>query len=90
MCEGCYEEYGRPQPDDAARAVVPLISAVYEASCVGGGLHIVVDDWNLEDESLHWCLRQTLSDDERRCGEALAALSLEQRAAALAIYDRFI
>jgi hypothetical protein len=89
MCEGCYRDYGSPKPDDAARAVVPLIDAVYDDGGVGGGLHVVVDDWNLEDEHLIWCLGQGLSEDERQCAEALLALSLEQRAAALAIYDGF-
>ena len=56
MCYGCWEEAGKPQIDtpavvDAAAAV----EAVYEHSCVGGNLHIVLDDWNIEDSHLEFC-----------------------------------
>lgn len=91
MCENCYERNGRPKPSKAARAVVPLIEAVYDWNCVGGTLHIVLDDWNLEKSHIDWCLKQPeITDDERKCGEALAALPLKQRAAALAVFDGFV
>lgn len=56
MCYGCWEEAGKPQIDNArVRAAVPLIQAVYEHCPVGGNLHIVLDDWNLEDGNLEFC-----------------------------------
>ncbi len=56
MCCGCWEEDGAPRIDNAkVRAVQALIAAVYEHDCVGGNLHIVLDDNNLEDGSLRWC-----------------------------------
>lgn len=90
MCQGCYEEYGRPAPDEAARGVVPLIAAVYERCPVGGRLHIVVDDWNLDDEDIAYCLGNDIPDVDRKCGEALASLTVDQRAAALAIYNGYV
>jgi hypothetical protein len=56
MCYGCWEEAGKPQIDNArVRAAVSLIEDVYQHSCVGGNLHIVLDDWNVEDGNLEFC-----------------------------------
>ena len=56
MCYGCWEEAGKPQIDnEKVRGAVPLIRAVYDHSCVGGNLHVVLDDWNLEDGNLEFC-----------------------------------
>ena len=56
MCYGCWEEGGTPQIDnEKVRAAVALVEAVYDHSCVGGNLHIVLDDWNIEDHSLEFC-----------------------------------
>lgn len=56
MCYGCWEEAGKPQIDnEKVRAAVPLIAEVYGYSCVGGNLHIVLDDWNIEDGNLEFC-----------------------------------
>jgi len=57
MCVQCWEqEYGSASIDsEATRAAAAAIDALYEAHDAGGSLHIVVDDWNLEDEHLAWC-----------------------------------
>lgn len=61
MCRGCWEEYGSPMflSDRVCKAAV-LIEKVYEqvGGGVGGNLHIVVDDWNLEDDSIKWCMKK--------------------------------
>lgn len=49
MCQACFDDYtitDSPAIREAASAVV----AVYEMSCVGGGLHVIVDDVNIGDE----------------------------------------
>jgi hypothetical protein len=90
MCYGCYEEFGKPKPDSAALAVVPLIAKVYDDNFVGGGLHIVVDDWNVFDECIEYCMKENdLTADEMQCAEAMLALSEDQRAAALGEYEGF-
>jgi hypothetical protein len=33
-----------------------LISRVYLHNPVGGNLHIVLDDYNMDDEDINWCL----------------------------------
>lgn len=56
MCCTCWEEDGGIKIDnERVRSVQPLIAAVYEHNCVGGNLHIVLDDNNLEDGSLEFC-----------------------------------
>lgn len=56
MCYGCWEEAGKPTIDTpAVRAAAAAIAEVYEHSCVGGNLHVVLDDWNLEDGNLEFC-----------------------------------
>lgn len=37
-----------------------LISAIYEISCVGGALHIVLDDGNLKDDNIQWCIDNSI------------------------------
>lgn len=56
MCQNCYEEYGSPAIINAAvREAAELVRQVFDHSVVGGNLHIVLDDWNIEDGSLHHC-----------------------------------
>lgn len=56
MCCGCWEEAGRPMIDTPkVREAVTLVEAVYEHSCTGGNLHVVLDDNNIEDSSLDGC-----------------------------------
>lgn len=103
MCLGCYQEHGSPaivnnRTKEAARAV----ARVFERSPAGGNLHIVIDDWNLEDSSLDFCRNAILTterdgggDEESlavqlECVELLRALSLEERVSALAIQRGFI
>lgn len=56
MCSGCWEEAGKPIIDTpAVRMAAAAAAEVYEHSCVGGNLHIVLDDWNVEDGNLEFC-----------------------------------
>ena len=115
MCHGCWVEEGQPVVDTpTVRAAAKAIAEVYEHSCVGGNLHIVLDDWNLEDDSLAFCdgciKRNGLMDPEhykrfpndrreedspeqlaaeRRCHDLFAAMTVPERASALALYDGF-
>lgn len=101
MCYACYEDYGKPtlvtpEIQEAAR----LIDKVYEFSGVGGHLHIILDDWNLGVDSLDFCDRNIAAgrDEvspeqikaEEECLSALWKLSVQHRAAALAIHEGFL
>ncbi len=99
MCLSCWRECGSPAIDtpavrDAARAS----AAVHDFHGAGGGLHIVLDDWNLEDEQVAWCLlpenlAQYGSPDpaeraqEIYAGLAFLALTEDERASALALEE---
>jgi len=93
MCISCWEEYGSPRIDTAEiRAAVVAVTAVYGESPVGGNLHVVLDDWNIEDEHVRGWIdyaAEPITEAERACGAALARLTESERASALAIYDGF-
>lgn len=58
MCYGCWQDAGFPYiVNDATRQAVYLIGKVDNY----GNLHIVVDDWNMEDECIEACRRDVLS-----------------------------
>lgn len=102
MCYGCYEEYGSPKiVNDATKHAANLIGAIYEFNCVGGNAHIVLDDFNIEDSNIDWCLNEALNTNvhghseiqlqsERECLTALKGLTVEERASALAIHNGWI
>lgn len=105
MCESCWEEYGKPDiVNEKTEAAAVLVQQVYDAigGGMGGSLHIVLDDWNLEDDSINWCLTQFdeckvsfedktfnvgLTDLEQACAAAFLGMSMEERASTLAKFD---
>jgi hypothetical protein len=100
MCIQCWNEYDRPRLDSAAvRAAAAAIGEVYGYSCVGGNLHITLDDWNLGDGNLDFCassIRENVHeagpeqlDAESRCLALLRALDEDGRASALALHEGF-
>lgn len=104
MCEACYKEYGSPKIwNDKTRAAVKLIVAVYDQpnGAVGGGLHIVLDDWNLETKHIRGCIDTTkvetpagdidttLTPIEMACAEHLLTMTFPERAAVLARLEGF-
>ncbi len=121
MCHGCWSEAGNPQIDTpAVRAAAKAVAEVYEHCSSGGNLHIVLDDWNVEDDNLEFCSScidgsgvMPLGNDpadfhihyndekrvnpdppdqlaaERRCCDLFMALTEDERASALALYDGF-
>lgn len=108
MCYGCYEEYGFPKiVTESTLAAAEAAKKVYEFSCVGGNLHIVLDDWNIEDESLEFCRQSIIRvragtpgqyddtepeqvDAEDGCLKLLEAMSIQERASALALWNEFL
>jgi hypothetical protein len=101
MCFGCWEERGSPKiVNEKTIDAVPLIEAVYEANSVGGNLHIVLDDFNIDDCDLEACRRfiDNHEDDaltycdvvaERACLDAFVSMTVDERASALAMYDGY-
>ena len=103
MCMGCWDKYGRPIiVNDKTEAALALVRQVYDVPYggAGGHLHIVLDDWNLEDSSIEYCQRGhsdpewlgtpmswKLTDVEAKCAEAFLAMTMDERASCLAQYD---
>lgn len=86
MCIGCYEEAGSPVPGGEARALGIRLREVNEF----GGCHIVVSDWNLEDDNIDFCITYPdTTDAEKELMVALKALSEDQRYAAMAVCDNY-
>lgn len=102
MCNSCYIEAGSPSiVDESTIAAAKLVHEVYKYSAVGGNAHIVVDDWNLEDSNIRWCLDEALRDNIHEAGprqlaaekaalEALLALDERRRYSAMAIHEGII
>jgi hypothetical protein len=62
--------------------VGPLVAALYERNCVGCCLHIVLDDDNIGDKSVEFCLEQAKAKghaDCQRLAELLLQMSKTQR-----------
>jgi len=91
MCDACWDEAGRPQIQNArVRAAAESIGPVYQESPVGGNLHIVLDDWNVDDSDLDFCERDAengLTAAERECIDLFRQLSVPERMSALALQD---
>ena len=101
MCFGCYEERGKPAiVNEKTRAVAALVDRIYDLHLAGGLAHIVVDDWNLEDGNIQWCLDYTEANKDREPAdlveacraalEALLAMTDDERASAMAIHEGWI
>ena len=65
-----------------------LKNIIYDKyNCAGGELHIVLDDGNIEDSNINWCLNNSIakiSDEEEKkvydeCAELLLKLSYSSR-----------
>lgn len=99
MCTSCWETEGRHSlVNDKTRAAAALIAELYERHTVGGYLHIVTDDYNIEQDSIDWCMGSSgrgcfgrpMDDVERRCGEALQDMTDEERGSAIAIWEGWV
>ncbi len=86
MCITCWDDDRKPSMDTPEiRKAARLVTEVFDESAVGGKLHIVIDDWNLEQSHLDFCGRELATDTERRCHAALDALTELERASALGL-----
>ncbi len=102
MCQSCWEEMGSPKIwNEATRTGLKFARLVYDQmnGGAGGGLHIVLDDWNLEDDSIQHCIDAkpytrngvdydfTLTPVEQECAKHLLTMTMDERGAMLACMD---
>lgn len=67
------------------RRAVDAVRALYVDHPAGGGLHVVVDDWNVGADCIRSCYEYITTAEERLAAALLVELSQEQQATVLAI-----
>lgn len=103
MCINCWRKNGAAKiVNEKTIEAARLIDEVYETENGGAGgyAHIVVDDWNVENSNIDFCINECKSDrfdysEEDRtttleCLNYLKTLTEEEKYSALAIQSRFI
>lgn len=93
MCDSCYEKYGSPTLEtEKVRQAAEAIEELYSMHGAGGMMHIVVDDWNLEDDSVEWCGKYMADKKPDACEirvyELFKRMTVEERASALVFRKR--
>lgn len=73
-----------PQPKPTFPEVEPLVRAYYvkPGNSVGGTLHIVLDDCNIKDSDIRYCLKECSRVDDgdgERIAELMLRMSRRQR-----------
>lgn len=87
MCQDCWESEGSPKiaTPNVLKAVGLLGELSYDEAH-DGPLHILVADWNIDDESAVFCFNE--AGEGHICSalaEAMVSLSTAERASVLAI-----
>ena len=97
MCQVCWSEQGCYSiVNETTKKAAALIKQVSEF----GHLHIIVSDWNLEDESLTFCLGEVVKNKKRLPFSDLKpemdllaildGMSAEERSSAMAIANNLV
>lgn len=103
MCYDCYKKYGKPAiVNGKTLRAAKLTEMVYKFASSGGLCHIVIDDFNLDDDDVEFCLTNIKNKEngdefteeeyaiQQECMEAYLELTINERASALAIYEGWI
>lgn len=88
MCCGCWKEDGAPTINTPNVLALAALFADDKTDHFGA-LHIVVDDDNLDDESLEWCKANTTdrwTDADERFYQLAKAMTHDERVAASGLY----
>lgn len=85
MCLGCWQEEGRPFGiTDAVKKWAPVFREIDPY----GAMHIVVDDWNLDDDNLKFCRNYVgVTQQEIELIDAMLAMTIEERWATAILSD---
>ena len=70
--------------------IVSLIKELYKKEPAGGMLHIVVDDGNLEDEHLQWCIDYCNREENANRHDKLMCLDIANRMLELTYEQRVL
>lgn len=84
----CYKEYGSPNIVSGYLISLAVIAMDINYS---GACHIVIEDWNLEDGHILFCLKQNdVTNYETLFLIALLLLSFRERVSVLALREGYI
>ena len=73
---GCWEDEGRPWlASELAKQWAPAFAAANHF----GALHIVVEDWNLDDDDIAFCRASTVDPADIALADALQKMSVPER-----------
>jgi len=92
VCIKCWRHHGSPAIDNGkVRQASELIAGVYLFSGVGGNLHTLLDDFNIEDNTSEYVKYQENTGAaqelvERECLRILNSITLDEKASAIALY----
>lgn len=78
-------------PEDAKR-VNDLCCRIYEGSCAGCCWHITLDDGNVEDLHVEFCIAEAAREGHPDCvalGPLMRAMTVAERAALTLDYDSY-
>lgn len=100
MCRNCWKQRGSPKiRNERIEKAVEAIAEVHKFHVTGGNLHIVIDDWNIEDRHVLFCDEAIYSpnypfSEEQRTAESVClaifrSLSVKERASALALSEGY-
>lgn len=83
MCDGCYAEYlGEYGAVSVTPRMIELAARLRAFDDTPEGLHIVIDDWNIEDSHIIWCLSGdggNAQGEAREIGMELLEMTLLER-----------
>lgn len=92
MCINCWKAYGSHKiKNSKVEHLISAIENVLGYNLAGGNLHIVIDDWNIEDEYIQWCADNAIPQEENHeqriaeeeCAQLFLSCTLPERSSAL-------
>jgi hypothetical protein len=90
MCKSCWIEHGSPKiNNEKVIKCQKIIKRIYEDHCTGGNLHVIVDDFNIDDSSIEYFNKEDLTETEREFIDLFKDMTIDERASALALYSGY-
>jgi hypothetical protein len=87
MCQGCFDEAGQPRIKHPSVVVAAMAARGLDPF---GALHIVIEDWNVEDSHIeHVLAADDIKPEEFAWACFFRVLTVEQRVSALALADHY-
>jgi hypothetical protein len=103
MCYDCWKnKYNAPKIiNENVKKTIDLIQEIYKTESTGGDCHIVLDDFNIENDHIQWCIDWINRNEipeigpevkaiELECMNLMLTMSIDERAIALALADGYI